>query len=57
MISLNVCNVKHDNTNLSAKQSITDTEHRLVFAKGMRAGGGMEREAELADVNYYMWDG
>ena len=57
MISLSVCNLKHDNTNLSVKQSITDTEHRLVFAKGMGAGGGMELEVELADANYYMWNG
>ena len=44
MTSLNVCNLKYDNTNLSVKQSIADTEHRLVFAKGMGAGGGMEWE-------------
>ena len=33
---------------------ITDTENREVAAKGERAGGGMEREAGLADIRCHI---
>ena len=36
---------------------ITDTENREVAAKGERAGGGMEREAGLADIRCHIQNG
>ena len=39
------------------RERLTDTEDRLVIAKGEGAGQGAEWEVGLADVSYYIYTG
>ena len=46
--------IQHQRTDLQKRNRLTDTENRLVVAKGERFGEEMSGRLRLADTNYYM---
>ena len=53
-----MCNLKYDTNELIYEtKTDSDTENRVVVAKGEGTGGGMEWEVGVGRCNYYIQNG